>query len=147
MKNLIEKISIKTGLTKLEVTALLFIFASIVTGVGLHFAVIGKNEIQIATNEKSSWELIQKEKKKVGRDQVGASNGSSARSNSKPYKVHLNRGQIKDYAQIPGLPRSLAVLIVEKRVDSLYTDFYDLISRLDEAGIYYIDTLRSWVIE
>ncbi len=149
MKNLIEKLSIKTGLTKLEVTALLFIFASIVTGVGLHLAGVGSNESPITTKEKSSWEMIQKEKKEKTRENRGKGNTnthSAAKDKPKPYVVKINQGFEYDFDQIPGVSYKLACEIVKERDNNgPYFEIDDLSDRVKGIGEIKLEQIRPWL--
>ncbi len=151
MKNLIEKISIKTGQTKLEVTALLFIFASIVTGVGLHLAGVGSDETQIATKEKSSWELIQKEKKgqdslRKERDNEDTRTRLTPVKKPEPYVVKINQGFEEDFDQIPGVSYRLAFNIVDERDRrGHYDEIDDLAVRVKGLDTIKLKQIRPWL--
>lgn len=111
MKNLIERLSIKTGLTKLEVTALLFIIASVITGVVLHYAGVGASSSEIKVQEKSSWEVLQKEKDKVEKEKL-TKKGKTQKTKSEPVIVNINTGTIDDFDQLPGISPKIAEEIV-----------------------------------
>ena len=121
MKNLIERLSIRSGLTKLEVSALLFVLAAIVTGALIQiFRPDAKAEIPPA-KEKSSAQLLKEETEKVEKEKEkkkglkGSANKSTESGIPKDSSININTATIDDFARIPGIGTKIAKLIVAER--------------------------------
>lgn len=135
MKNLIERLSIKSGLTKLEVSALLFVLAAIVTGALIQiFRPDAKAEIPPA-KEKSSAQLLKEETEKVVKEKglKGSASGSKITETPKDSSININTATIDDFARIPGIGEEIAARIVAKRVE--YNGFDSIPQLLKVKGI------------
>lgn len=129
MKSLIERLSIKSGLTKLEVMALLFVISSITVGAVVQIFNSDSEVLTPSPKEKSSYELLQKEKKKV-EEKLGKSS-TSGKSTTKEKKlnpgekININKAGILELMRIPGVGEKTATDIVALRI-KLGGNFTDL---------------------
>lgn len=150
MKNLIERLSIKSGLTKLEVSALLFVLAAIVTGALIQiFRPDAKAEIPPA-KEKSSAQLLKEETEQVEKEKKIESNGDLIVKNTLDSpKININTASASDFAKIPVISLKMAKKIVSMREDSLkrgFSGYYELMlvkgigDKMVEKIKPYIDT-------
>lgn len=148
MKNLIEKFSNKTGLTKLEVTALVSILFSILTGVVLHFAGVGNDTKMIAPKESSTWDQLQKEKEKLKKENEKDTTKKSKtkKVKSQPYQVNLNTGTITDFEQLPGISKKVAEEIVSYRSVNGPFKNVDELELVKGIGPAKLAKLKQWLI-
>jgi competence protein ComEA len=121
LKSLIERLSIKSGLTKLEVMALLFVISSITVGAIVHIFSSDAEVLVPSPKEQSSYELLQKEKKEVEK-KLGKSS-SSGNSTTKVKKltpgerININTAGIFELMRIPGVGEKTAADIVALRIN------------------------------
>jgi len=149
VKNQIENFSNKTGLTKLEVTALAFILFSIITGVVLHFAGVGSDTKKIAPKESSTWDQLQKEKEKLKKekenDKDTTKKSKTKKVKSQPYQVNLNTGTIADFEQLPGISQKVAEEIVSFRSINGPFKSIDQLDLVKGIGPATLTKLKQWL--
>ncbi len=151
MKNLIEDLSNKTGLTKLEVTALAFILFSIITGVVLHFAGVGSDTKEIAPKESSTWDQLQKEKEKLKKEKEKENDKDTTKKSktkkvkSQPYQVNINTGTIADFEQLPGISQKVAEEIVSFRSINGPFKSIDQLDLVKGIGPATLTKLKQWL--
>jgi len=147
VKKLIENFSQKSGLTKLEVTALIFVFFSVVTGVVLHFAGFGSATKELTAKESSTWDQIQKEKEKIKKEKEKDTKQKSKSKKVKPqpYQVNLNTGSIADFEQLPGISQKVAEEIVSFRsINGPFKSIDDL-ELVNGIGATKLTKLKKWL--
>lgn len=121
MKSLIERLSIKSGLTKLEVLALLFVITSITIGAVIHIFKSDSEVVTPSTKEKSSYEMLQKEKKevekKLGKSSVSGNSNVKVKKLAPGEKVNINSANISELMRVPGVGEKTATDIVALRIN------------------------------
>lgn len=147
MKKLIENFSQKSGLTKLEVTALIFVFFSVVAGLVLHFAGVGNATKELTAKESSTWDQLQKEKEKIKKekDKDTTKKSKSKKVKPKPYRVNLNIATISDFEQLPGISQKVAEEIVRFRsINGPFKSINDL-ELVKGIGAAKLTKLKQWL--
>ncbi|MBK7866297.1 MAG: hypothetical protein IPJ75_04490 [Ignavibacteriales bacterium] len=116
MKSLIERLSIKSGLTKLEVMALLFVISSITVGAVIHIFKSDSEVLAPAPKEESSYNLLQKEKKevekKIGKSSTSGNSTTKVKKLNTGEKININTAGIIELMKIPGVGKTTAIDIV-----------------------------------
>lgn len=121
MKNLIERLSIRSGLTKLEVSALLFVLVAIVTGALIQILKPDAKAEIPPHKEKTSAQLLKEQTEKVEKEKQKKSGSKSSVSSSaeieipKDSSININSASKEDFTRIPGVSDKLAKAIVDER--------------------------------
>ena len=151
MKNLIERLSIRSGLTKLEVSALLFVLVAIVTGALIQiFKPDAKAEIP-PPKEKTSAQLLKEQTEKVEKEKQKKSGSKSSASESmkkgipKDSSININTASIDDFARIPGIGEEIAASIVEFRVNNDGFDSVDQLLKVKGIGKKNLDKIKRYL--
>jgi len=121
LKNLIERLSIRSGLTKLEVSALLFVLVAIVTGALIQILKPDAKAEIPPHKEKTSAQLLKEQTEKVEKEKQKKSGSKSSVSSSaeieipKDSSININSASKEDFTRIPGVSDKLAKAIVDER--------------------------------
>lgn len=151
MKSLIERLSIKSGLTKLEVMALLFVISSITIGAVVHIFSSDSEVLVPSPKEKSSYELLQKEKKKVeeklGKSSTSGNSSTKTKKLNPGEKVNINTADIFELMRIPGVGEKTAFDIYALR-DELGGKFtnLDTLKGIKSISEKKLDELKEYMV-
>ncbi|GAB1349622.1 hypothetical protein MASR1M107_18360 [Ignavibacteriales bacterium] len=118
MKNLIERLSIKSGLTKIEVSALIFVIIAISTGALIQIFRSDSKSVIPGPKEKSSSQLLKEETQKVEKEKgkSGKKTKNGSKKKTPPASpININSASAEELMTLPGIGKKTASLIVEMR--------------------------------
>lgn len=151
MKSLIERLSIKSGLTKLEVTALLFVISSITIGAVVHIFSSDSEVLVPSPKEKSSYELLQKEKKKVeeklGKSSTSGNSSTKTKKLNPGEKVNINTADIFELMRIPGVGEKIAsdIYALRDELGGKFTNL-DTLKGIKSISEKKLDELKEYMV-
>lgn len=151
MKSLIERLSIKSGLTKLEVMALLFVISSITIGAVVHIFSSDSEVLVPSPKEKSSYELLQKEKKKVeeklGKSSTSGNSSTQTKKLNPGEKVNINTADIFELMRIPGVGEKTAsdIYALRDELGGKFTNL-DTLKGIKSISEKKLDELKEYMV-